>query len=230
MTQIRIAEIEEAFREIFQEEEGKVGSVETVYENSKTGDYTKLVISIHSLLLKDALIIHTKFIFKTDTDRKYVIDPSFIYLYDINCVYHKVSFKNILELKNKIEEIVESRNFGEDLRILSDFIEAPALFLNYYMKRARVTEYSVFNVEYSPKFKTQPCEKITFDFKINVNNNYDIDLSISKKPREDEEDFDRYNFQFKFMDEYKTVESDTLKNIHFMIGSLVAKILDEKLK
>lgn len=230
MSTITISEIEQTFKEIFEEEEGRVSSVDTVYELSKKEDYYKLVISIHNMSIEDTLIIHTKFIFKTDLDKQKIIDNSFIYLYDINCVYHKVDFKNVIDLKNKIEDIIESNDFGEDIQILSDFIEAPAMFLNYYMKRARITDYSVFDVKYDPKFKTLPCEKTTFDFDININNNYDIELSISKKERKKDEDFDTYKFDFKFLDDYKSVESDTLKNIHFMIGSNIAELLDEKLK
>ena len=226
---INISEIEQVFKEVF-EEDGKVSSVETVYELSKKEDYYKLVISIHNLSVEDTLIIHTKFIFKTDLEKKNIIDESFIYLYDINCVYHKVDFKNVIDLKRKIEDIIESNDFGEDLQILSDFIEAPSMFLNYYMKRAKITDYSIFDVIYEPKFKTQPCDKTTFDFEININNNYKINLSISKKERTDDEDFDTYRFQFRFLDEYKTIENDTLQNIHFIIGSNLAKILDEKLK
>lgn len=227
---IKISEIEQTFKDIFEEEDGKVSSVETVYELSKNKEYYKLVISIHNLSVEDTLIIHTKFIFKTDIQKRNIIDNSFIYLYDINCVYHKVDFKNILDLKSKLEDIIESNDFGEDIQILSDFIEAPAMFLNYYMKRAKITDYSIFEVIYDPKFKTTPCDEITFDFEININNNYRIHLSISKKERKSEEEFDTYKFQFRFLDEYKTIDSDTLQNIHFMIGSNIAKILDEKLK
>ena len=45
-----------------------------------------------------------------------------------------------------------------------------------------------------------------------------------------DEDHDTYVFQFKFLDEYTTIENDTLTNIHFTIGSNIAKMLDEKLK
>jgi hypothetical protein len=225
----KISEIESAFKEIFEEEEGKVSSVETVYELSENEDFYKLVISVHNLSTADTLIIHTKFIFKTDLKKINIIDNSFIYLYDINCVYQKVEFKNIIDLKAKVEDIIESNDFGQDIQILSDFIEAPAMFLNYYMKRAKITDYSIFEVIYNPKFKTMPCEKTTFDFEVNINNNYRIFLSVSKKERK-KEDFDTYKFQFRFLDDYTTVESDTLQNIHFMIGSNIAKILDEKLK
>lgn len=230
MRNIRIQELEETFKEIFEDVEGKVSSIDTVYEMSEKEDYYKLVISIHNLSVEDTLIIHTKFIFKTDTKKQFVTDNSFIYLYDINCVYQKVRFDTVIDLKEKIEDIIKSNDFGEDIKILSDFIEAPAMFLNYYMKRAKITDYSIFDVEYSPRFKTTPCDKTTFDFKININNNYNIELSISKKERDEEKDYDTYKFRFKFLDEYKTVESDTLNNIHFMIGSNLAKLLDEKLK
>ena len=230
---IKISEIEEIFKEVFDEENGVVTSVDTVYETPDEEDYLKLIISIHGLSVEDISIIHTKFIFKVDSEKRNIIDNSFIYLYDINCVYHKMEFTNVIELKQKIEDIIESNNFGQDMQILSDFIEAPAMFINYYMRRAKITDYSIFDVEYQPKFKTTPCDKTTFDFKININNNYNMDLSIHKIDRasDDEEDnVDTYKFQFKFMDEIMTVETDTLKNFHFFIGSNIAKILDRKLK
>lgn len=227
---IKISEIEQVFKDVFDEEEGIVNSVETVYETPEEGDFLKMIISIHGLAVEDISIIHTKFIFKVDSDKKNIVENSFIYLYDINCVYHKMEFSNVIDLKTKIEDIIESNNFGEDLQILSDFIEAPAMFLNYYMRRAKITDYSVFDVEYEPKFKTTPCDKTTFDFKININNNYQVFLSIYKVDREEEDDLDSYKFQFKFMDEIETIETDSLKNVHFFIGDNMAKLLDRKLK
>jgi hypothetical protein len=229
---IRIAEIEQTFKDVFEDEEGLVQSVDTVYELSTDEEFYRLVISIHGLSIEDTSIIHTKFIFKTDLDKRHVIDNSFIYLYDINCVYHKIEFKNVMDLKRKIEDIMESGNFGEDIKILSDFIEAPAMFLNYYMRRYDITDYSVFDVTYEPKFKTTPCDKTTFDFEIDINNNYKIDLSIYKidKPSDDEDHTDLYKFQFKFMDEILTAETDNLDNIHYFIGQNIAHLLDKKLK
>lgn len=230
---IRIAEVEEAFKQIFKEEDGVVSAIETVYEKSTDGDYLKLVICLQGLSTEDISIIHTKFIFKTDLEKRNLIENSFIYLYDINCVYHKIEFDSIIDMKKSINDIIESNNFGEDIQILSDFIEAPAMFLNYYMKRAKITEYSVFDVEYEPKFKIVSCDKTTFDFKININNSYDIEFSIHKIDKdltEDPEDIDTYKLQFRFMDEIESVESDTIKNIHFLIGSNMSKLLDRKLK
>ena len=228
--EIKISEIEQTFKDIFEEEEGVVNTVESVYEMSPEEDFYKLVISIHGLAVQDISIIHTKFIFKADLDKRNIIENSFIYLYDLNCVYHKIEFSNVVDMKKKIEDIIESNSFGQDLQILSDFIEAPSMFLNYYMRRAKITDYSIFDVEYEPKFKTTPCDKTTFDFKININDNYHMELSISKIDADDKDEKDTYRYQFRFMDEIETVEADTLKNLHYFIGSNIAKLLDRKLK
>ena len=101
------------------------------------------------------------------------------------------------------------------------------------MKRAKITEYSVFDVEYEPKFKTVSCDRTTFDFKININNSYDIEFSIHKVDKDlddDPDSIDVYKLQFRFMDEIETVDSDTIKNIHYLIGSGIASLLDKKLK
>ena len=228
---MRIQEVEQAFKDIFETEEGLVQSIETSYEMSENEEFLKLVISIHEMAIQDTIIIHTKFIFRTDLEKREIIDNSFIYLYEINCVYHKIEFKNVLDMKKKIEDIVESSNFGEDLKILSDFIGSPAMFLNYYMRREKITDYSIFDVKYEPKFKTCKCNEITFDFEIDINNNYKIYTSIYKIDNpSDSDDPDTYKVQFKFMDDIETLETPTLYNIHYFIGHNIARILDEKLK
>lgn len=227
---ITTKDLETTFKEIFEAERGLVQSIETVFELSGDKSFYKLVISIHGLSIEDTLIIHTKFIFKTNLEKNKLIENSFIYLYDINCEYHKVDFRNIIDLRKKIEDIIESNEFGTDLQILSDFIEAPSMFLNYYLKRARITNYSIYDVKYDPKFKTLPCSQITFDFKINVNNAYDISVSIQKKEKEEVDDIVRYKFRFQFLDKIFNRETDTLTNIHFFIGSNIAKTLDKMIK
>jgi hypothetical protein len=69
------------------------------------------------------------------------------------------------------------------------------------------------------------------DFEIDINNNYKIDVSIYKVDRKsDEKENDTYRYQFKFMDDIETIENDTIRNIHFTIGSNIARMLDKKLK
>lgn len=227
---IKISEVDNIFREVFNEESGMVSSVESVYEKTNDKKYLKLVISIHGLRSEDTAIIHTKFIFKVNLGKTHLENKSFVYLYDINCVYNKVDFDSILNLKQRIEDIVQSNDFGEDIQTLSDFIEAPAMFLNYYMRKNKITDYSIFEVKYQPKFKTTPCKETTFDFEININNNYEVNLSIKKEINEDNPKESYYRFFFKFMGETIDEESDDIKNLHLFIGSNIAKILDRKLK
>ena len=222
-----ISTIEQVFKEIFDEEKGLVKSVESVYEKSEDGDYLKLVISIHNIKTDISTIIHTKFIFKTDLEKINILEDSFVYLYDINCRYRKVDFNDESSLKESIDDIISSTDFGKDIKILSDFIEAPSMFLNYYFKKSNITNYSVFDVQYEPKFKVQPCDKTTFDFKVNVNNSYDIEISISKI--EDDEKIS-YKVYTKFLDDYIIEEIDTLNNVQNIIGSSITTILDKRLK
>lgn len=231
---IKVNEILDAFKDIFQKKKGLLESLDVVYELSYNKKFYKLVLSLHNITIEDTNIIHSKFIFKIDLEKKNLIQNTFIYLYDINCNYHMIEFDNIIDMKEKILNIITSGNFGDDLTILSDFIVSPALFVNYYLKRYKIVEYSVFDVKYDPKFKTVPCDKITFDFTFNINNNYTIDLSIKKNENvsknNDDEYISSYEFQFKFMNDIQTFETDTLENIHFFIGKNLAKILDDKLK
>ena len=223
-----LVEIETAFREIFREDEGIVKSVETVYEKDENGGF-KLVISIHGLSVEDTIIIHTKFIFRVDDQKSKLTENMFTYLYDVNCIYHEIEFNNIIDMKNKIGKIIDSNDFGEDLQLLSDFIEAPATFLNHYLRQSKITDYSIFSVIYDPKFKIVPCYELTFDFDININDNYTISLVIKKTDRKDTEDIDKYSLRLKLLDISITEDVDTLLNLHATIGSAIAKIIDKKL-
>ena len=222
----KISEIEQSIKDIFEEEKGKVTSMDAVYELSENEKFFKLVITLHGLSIEDTIIIHTKFIFKTDLEKINIIDNSFLYLYDINCVYHQIKFDSSLDIKKKIQEIIESNNFGENIRILSDFMSSPSTFINHYLRREKATDWSVFDVKYDPKFKTCPCDETTFDFEANINNNYTLNFSIRKE--NDEEN--KFKIGFEFMDYKESIETDMLNNIHYLIGSNIAKILNKKLK
>ena len=61
----RISEIQEVFKELFEDkDEGMASSVETVYELATDDSFYKMVVSIQGLETEDISIIHTKFIFK----------------------------------------------------------------------------------------------------------------------------------------------------------------------
>jgi hypothetical protein len=55
-------------------------------------------------------------------------------------------------------------------------------------------------------------------------------MDVSIKKLEDEKNPTVYRIKFDFMEESDIVENDTLTNIHFTIGSNIARILDKKLK
>ena len=131
---MKVSEIKTLFKEIFQDEKGLVKTVDTVYEKSKDEKFLKLVISIHDLQVQDTLIIHTKFIFKTDLNKDQIEDNSFIYLYDINCIYHTVEFQDTFDLERKIKKIINSNKFGKDIQTLSEFIDTPGLLISHYFK------------------------------------------------------------------------------------------------
>jgi len=230
MTQIKISEIEQIFKEIFEDTKGKVKSVDTVFEKSDDNKFYKLVISIHGLVAEDTSIIHTKFIFKTDIKKQFLDEESFIYLYDINCVYKSVNFKNTFDLQKKIEDIIESNNFGKDIKILSDFIDSPAQFINNYFHSVNISDYSIFDVKYEPKFKTTPCDKTTFDFVINISNNYEVSVSITKTDKKNEDENNTYKMQFKFLGKYVDINVENLKNLQSTIGSNIVKLIESEIK
>ena len=219
-----IQEIDLLIKEIFSDDKGMVKSVESVFEKDK--DAYKLVISIHQLTLEDSIIIHTKFVFRCDLEKVNIIEKSFNYLYDINCIYHKIVFDGISDLKNKIMRIIDSNKFGKDLQIISEFIDTPVRLLNNYFDENNIRKYNVVEVRYEPKFKIQPCNETTFDFDINVSG-HDISLSIYKKPLEDK---NIYKFCFKIMDIHENVEVNELTNMHFLIGGKLVEILDKIVK
>lgn len=226
---MKISEIENIFKEIFEKEKGLVKTVESVYEKSDDGEFLKLVISIHDLRMQDTLIIHTKFIFKTDLEKINLLDNSFIYLYDINCVYHSINFNDEFDLEKKIKNIVNSNKFGKDIQILSEFIDTPVLLISYYFNKNNITNYSIEYVKYEPKFKINPCHETTFDFEIsvrNADNTYLIKLCIAKKKNIDI----FYRFRFRLLDNVETVDIDSLTNINCLIGHNIVELLNKILK
>jgi len=215
---LTIEQVDGIIKEVFNE--SLVRSVDSVYELSDDSKFNKLVISIHNIVSEDTLIIHTKLIFKTDLEKINLIDNSVSYLYDLNCIYKSVSFESSDDMKRKLADIIDSNDFGQDIRNISEFIETPALSINDYLKRSGQDIFSVHEVKYDPKYKIMPCEFISFDFHINVDNTYQVDINFSKKGKDD------YNYQFKFMDDYKNVSSKGTGDMVDIIGTGIYNMLE----
>ena len=90
-----ISDLEQVIDDVFNQEEGVVKSVDTVYESSKDG--YKLVISIHGLVLEDISVIHTKLIFKVDKEKRNVILWIILYQYQRRRINKgRISLKKII--------------------------------------------------------------------------------------------------------------------------------------
>ena len=197
-------------------EETLVTTVNTVYEMSDDKKFYKLVISLHGIDSEDTIILHTKFIFKTNLEKTETIADSFIYLYDINCIYKSVEYKNKEDLSDKLLDIVYSNKFGKDIKAISNFLSDPMTELNSELYRQKIENYSFFEVKYNPKFKIMPCQYINFDFDINVNN---LKVNISKKGK------DLYRFVTKMDEWMEYSEIENLENTVDIIVSQTSKIM-----
>lgn len=217
-----LKEVESIFKSIIDEENIFVKLYDSVFEKPDDGDFLKMVISLHQITTPNNTIVHTKFVFKSEKDKYNLFENEFFYLYDLNCNYKRRKFIDQEDLKEEIKKIIESNNFGDDIKYLSEFIEAPAMLLNYYFKKMNFEGFSVFEVIYDPKFKVVPCEDVTFDFDISINNNYKANLSIKKSE-------DNYLMYLKFMDEVSKKEFNSMEGLHTTIGSFLIKTINKKL-
>lgn len=192
---------------------------DSVFESTKNGKI--LVISIHELTLEQEVVIHTKFTFPVDEDESKTRANYFRYLYDINCLYKQIYFDNENDLVIKIKDILDNNKFGDDIKILSDFIEAPGMFINDYLKKNNVTDISIFDIMYNPKFKITPCYETKFDFSIKLNNEIGIEMSIFKSEK------DKYIVSFKIDNNIETFDIKSLLNIHQFIGGKIIELLQK---
>lgn len=198
----------------------KVISVDSVYEKIDDSEDLKLVIFLNRVLYDDINIIYTKLIFIVDQDKYKLTKNYFTYLYDINCEYLRVDFDDLDDFKTKIQDIFKKNKFGENIKILSEFIKSPAVLVNEWLNENDVSDISVTGLKYEPKVNIIPCKSLFFSFVINLSNEQTIELEISKK----KEDF--YVFKFKILDEYETVEQKDLTNL----VQTVSETLKNKIK
>lgn len=222
---LTLNQVDEAMREVFNDT--LVKSVDTVYEKSDN-DYYKLVFSIHGIELDDTIIIHTKFIFPVNKEKTGLINNKFSYLKNLGCGYDYVEFEkdSLSDLKESLLEILNSNNFDEELRDLSDFLSnGPDSRINNYLYTREIEKISVHEVKYNPRFKMRPCSESTFNFDLNVNNTYDIHVSI--KRNEPYKDNSTYDITFK-MSDVKTITIESIQNIGEIIGQQLIEIFEKR--
>ena len=199
--------------------ESKVRKTKSVWEQVQGSDEWKWVMVLHNLSWGDAIILHTKFILKTNADKSELSTDQFGYLYDINCKYRYVSFSNKDDLTSKLKKIIFDNQFGPDITNLSQFMRNPAISLNDYFAKHNITDWTVFDLDYQPKITIVPCSVISFDFRFDINNLYTIDLNIKKEGKS------KYVYTFKLDNKLETIESDDLSNIEGVIATYIQKIV-----
>lgn len=195
----------------------KVLSVDYVYEKIDDSIDLKLVIDMNHVFYDDINVIYTKLIFTVDKDKYKLTKNYFSYLKDINCIFNRVNFDDIHDMMNKLSDLFKSKDkkFGEDIKILSEFIKSPSVLINEWLKDNDVSDISVTGVKFEPKMKIVSCKLLFFPFLINLNNGQTIDLEIRK------ERVDLYNFSFKIYDKYETLEKQNLYQIVQDVGGII---------
>jgi hypothetical protein len=207
---ITIQEIENSIKNIFKDAD--VLNTDSVYEEINNSNNLKLVIFINKLFEKDISVLYTKIIFVVDKNKKKLINNSFLYLYDINCKYINVDFLDIDDFENKMKNIIKNEKFGNDLKILSKFIEKPAFLINTWFKDNKINEINILNIKYDPKMYIMPCKSLSFSFNININNN-NITFNIKKEKN------NVFIFSFLINNETINIEKPNLKTLVETIGT-----------
>lgn len=209
---ITIKDIEKSLKDIL--DDSSVQSSNSTYE--KIDDGYRLIIDIKNLFYDKSNIIYTKMIFYVDDNKIYLLpnkdgDFQFRYLFDINCNYKLHIFENVDNFKNILLDILKNKKFGNNIRILSEFIKSPCTLINNWFSENGVRNISVYDVKLDERYKIIPCKNIFFNFNINLNNQIDINLTLRK------EDKSNYIFNFKIYD--NTIEEET-QNLSTMIQTI----------
>jgi len=210
--EISIKDIEKSIKNALGEAD--VLNTESVYESIDGSNDLKLVIFINKLFNKSNSILYTKLIFVVGDSKKYLVNNSFLYLYDINCNYSNIDFVDTTDFEKKLKNIIKNEKFGPDIKVLSAFIESPAVLINEWFNKNNINELSITNVRYNPKMYIMPCKSLFFSFVISVNN-IDIEFNLKKEGK------DNYDFNFKINDQNLSVQKTTLKSLVETIGDVL---------
>ena len=210
--EITIKEIESSIKKVFNGAE--ILNTESVYESINDSDNLKLIIFLNKLLDKTISVLYTKLIFIVNDGKSKLINNSFLYLYDINCNYVNVDFTDTMDFEKKLGRIIKHEKFGNDLKVLSKFIESPAFLINEWFKKNKINEISVTNVKYDPKMYIMPCKSLQFTFLISVNN-IDIPFTLKKESNE------IYNFSFQINDNIINIDKPNLNTLVDTIGTVL---------
>ncbi len=210
---ISLSDVENIIKEIFNDT--KVSSVSTLYEE-EDGE-NKLIITINNLFYEETNIIHTKIVFYTDKKKTKLDHNYFYYQYDINCNYKKVVFIDISELKNKLQDILNNRKFGRDIKILSDLSITIASDVNKLLQEKDINNISIYTITYIPIVDAVPCDSLTFRFDINIDDIRTIKMIIKKN------NSDEFRITFRENEWFDDVKIGSLKALPQTITEMIKK-------
>ena len=210
---ISLSEVETVIKNIFNDT--KVSSASTVYEkDDKTGEL-KLIITINNLFYERTDILHTKFVFLVDDQKRKLLKNKFFYLYDINCNYKEVDFDDANNLETKINTIVNNKEFGKDIKELSDINITISVDVNKWLVDNGVDNISIYSITYHPIMDNIPCESLSFKFEMNLSDTKFVEVRLKKNKDND------YTFTFKEGDWFYDVTIDDIKGMVQVIGETI---------
>jgi len=183
---ISIRDIEAAIKESMKGSE--IQFSDSVYEE-KSGKL-RLIIFFNKLFTSTNVVLYTKLLFEVDKNKEYLVENSsgqnfFKYLYDINCQYNMKIIDDINDFKTQWKKIIDSNEFGPNLKVLSEFIKQPSFIVNEWFNKNDVKDISMTGFKYEPKMKIMPCKILSFHFVMNVNNSEEVELFIKKEGKND---------------------------------------------
>jgi hypothetical protein len=173
---ISMADLEKTIKEIFTD--SKVSSVDTTYE--KDEDEFRFIITLNNIFYENSNVIYNKLLFYTDSKKRKLEKNYFKYLYDLNCKFKKVSFNDIEDLYNKLNNIFENNKFGKNLKTLSTLNITMTKNVNEWILNNEINNISVYNISYNPIINSMPCESMFFRFDINIGDTRTIGMNIRK--------------------------------------------------
>lgn len=206
---MEIKEVEKVIKEVLGNAD--ILNTENVYEKIEGSDNLKLVIFFNKLFHQKHSVLYTKLIFVTNPSKTEIVQNSFLYLYDINCIYNNVDFTDTTDLKNRLKNIFQKELFGPNLKVLTQFIEKPAFLINEWLKENKIPEINVTNVQYKPKMFILPCKSLFFSFILSVNNTK-VELTITKEGE------NQFNLAFNILNNIINIEKSNLKSLIQTIG------------
>jgi len=208
---ISLSTLDDIISNIFNDK--KVSSVNTLYEEYDNG--YKFILTINNLYYDKTNIIHTKFIFYVDKEKRKLTEKYFHYLYDINCNYKKIKFDYDSGLETEINNILDNRLFGDDIKDISDVSIGLVSNVNEWLVDNNVENLSIYSIQYNPVVDHIPCESMFFQFDINIDDIRFIKMNLKKNDDND------YKLSFSEGDIFKNLTIDDIKSIPQTIGKVV---------